>query len=80
MRNTDWKRNSVYEYDDSSKFHTACPRGYFKMWYEALPSAIIVYVLLSIPDKINSLSNKLVYNNVSIYFVLLTLTKYTSIK
>ncbi|MBO8666456.1 hypothetical protein INO76_15620, partial [Staphylococcus aureus] len=34
------------------------------MWYEALPSAVIVYVLLNIPDRINSLSNKLVYNNV----------------
>ncbi|XP_026806013.1 uncharacterized protein LOC113549063 [Rhopalosiphum maidis] len=34
------------------------------MWYEALPSAVIVYVLLNIPDRINSLSNKLVYGNV----------------
>ncbi|VVC39948.1 Hypothetical protein CINCED_3A014922 [Cinara cedri] len=34
------------------------------MWYEAMPPAIIVYILLNIPDKICSLSNKVFFGNV----------------
>ncbi|XP_050541956.1 uncharacterized protein LOC126905875 [Daktulosphaira vitifoliae] len=33
------------------------------MWYEALPPAVIVFVLLNIPDRFCSLTNKLVLGN-----------------
>ncbi|XP_050432568.1 uncharacterized protein LOC126840703 [Adelges cooleyi] len=33
------------------------------MWYEALPPAVIVFVLLNIPDKVCSFTNKLALGN-----------------
>lgn len=42
------------------------------MWYEALPPIVIIYVLLNIPDRFTTLTNKLVLRNVSISYYSIT--------